>query len=81
MFWLPVAVCRLQAGLVKHSALEAVSLDLRCTAEKKDGYYVLNGSKMWITNGPIASEASGQGGLAQPSSTLLRWDIRVFGWV
>lgn len=30
-------------------------VSMRCRAEKKDGYYVLNGSKMWITNGPIAS--------------------------
>ena len=26
-----------------------------CCAEKKGGYYLLNGSKMWITNGPVAS--------------------------
>lgn len=36
---------------------------LCASAEKKDGYYVLNGSKMWITNGPIASEPAGRVGL------------------
>ncbi|KAL4444700.1 hypothetical protein ABPG77_002517 [Micractinium sp. CCAP 211/92] len=30
-------------------------VSMRCRADKKDGYYVLNGTKMWITNGPIAS--------------------------
>jgi len=27
---------------------------MRLRAERRDGYYVLNGSKMWITNGPDA---------------------------
>lgn len=27
---------------------------LQCRAEKKDDFYILNGSKMWITNGPLA---------------------------
>jgi len=31
---------------------DVVSMKLR--AEKKDGYYVLNGNKFWITNGPDA---------------------------
>lgn len=31
---------------------DVVSMKLK--AEEKDGYYVLNGSKMWITNGPDA---------------------------
>ena len=31
---------------------DVVSMKLR--ADKKDGYYVLNGNKMWITNGPDA---------------------------
>lgn len=29
-------------------------LAMRSSAEKKDGYYQLNGTKMWITNGPVA---------------------------
>lgn len=29
-------------------------VSLRLNAEKKGDYYVLNGSKMWITNGPDA---------------------------
>jgi isovaleryl-CoA dehydrogenase len=29
-------------------------LSMRTSAEKREGRYVLNGSKMWITNGPIA---------------------------
>ena len=29
-------------------------VSMRLKAEKKDGYYVLNGNKMWITNGPDA---------------------------
>lgn len=31
---------------------DVTSMKLR--AEEKDGVYVLNGSKMWITNGPDA---------------------------
>ena len=31
---------------------DVVSMQLR--AEKRNGYYVLNGSKYWITNGPVA---------------------------
>jgi isovaleryl-CoA dehydrogenase len=27
---------------------------MRCRAEKKGNKYILNGSKMWITNGPDA---------------------------
>jgi len=27
---------------------------MKTNAKKKDGYYVLNGSKTWITNSPIA---------------------------
>lgn len=27
---------------------------MRTYAKKKDGYYVLNGTKSWITNSPIA---------------------------
>ncbi|MEM7194058.1 MAG: isovaleryl-CoA dehydrogenase [Pseudomonadota bacterium] len=29
-------------------------VSMRLKAEKKEGYYVLNGTKMWITNGPDA---------------------------
>ena len=29
-------------------------VSMRMRAEKRGGGYVLNGSKMWITNGPIA---------------------------
>lgn len=29
-------------------------VSMKCKAEKKGGHYVLNGSKMWITNGPKA---------------------------
>ena len=29
-------------------------VSMRTTAEKKGDYYVLNGSKFWITNGPHA---------------------------
>lgn len=42
---------------------DAAVSPLCASAEKKDGYYVLNGSKMWITNGPIASEPTGRVGL------------------
>jgi isovaleryl-CoA dehydrogenase len=35
------------------SGSDVVSMKLR--AEKKGDYYVLNGNKMWITNGPDAS--------------------------
>jgi isovaleryl-CoA dehydrogenase len=33
-----------------------VLLDFACPLheERRSGYYVLNGSKMWITNGPVA---------------------------
>lgn len=30
-------------------------MGLQCRAEQKDGYFILNGSKMWITNGPSAA--------------------------
>lgn len=36
-----------------NSGSDVVSMRLR--ADKKDDYYILNGSKMWITNGPEAS--------------------------
>ena len=29
-------------------------VSMRLKADKKDGFYVLNGTKMWITNGPDA---------------------------
>lgn len=29
-------------------------VSMRCKAEKKGDYYVLNGTKFWITNGPDA---------------------------
>ena len=29
-------------------------VSMRCRADKQDGCYVLNGSKMWCTNGTIA---------------------------
>lgn len=29
-------------------------VSMKCRAEKKGDYYVLNGTKFWITNGPIA---------------------------
>lgn len=29
-------------------------VSMRCTAEQVGDYYVLNGSKFWITNGPDA---------------------------
>lgn len=35
------------------SGSDVVSMKLR--ADKKDGGFVLNGNKMWITNGPDAS--------------------------
>lgn len=34
------------------SGSDVVSMKLK--AEKKGDYYVLNGNKFWITNGPIA---------------------------
>ena len=27
-------------------------MSMNTTVEEKDGYYILNGNKMWITNGP-----------------------------
>ena len=29
-------------------------VSMRCRADKQDGCYVLNGSKMWCTNGTVA---------------------------
>ena len=29
-------------------------VSMRTKAEKKDGYFVLNGNKMWCTNGTVA---------------------------
>lgn len=30
-------------------------VSMRCRADKTEGGYVLNGNKMWCTNGPVAN--------------------------
>lgn len=30
-------------------------VSMRCRADKSEGGYVLNGNKMWCTNGPVAN--------------------------
>ncbi|EMC93997.1 hypothetical protein BAUCODRAFT_217911 [Baudoinia panamericana UAMH 10762] len=54
--YLPGLVSGDTIGALAMSEHEAGSdvLSMRMTATKKDGGYVLNGTKMWITNGPDA---------------------------
>jgi len=55
--YLPKLISGEHAGALAMSETGAGSdvVSMRLRAEKKDGVYVLNGSKMWITNGPEAS--------------------------
>lgn len=54
--YLPKLVTGEHVGALAMSEVEAGSdvVSLRLRAEKKDGRFVLNGNKMWITNGPEA---------------------------
>ena len=54
--YLPKLVTGESVGALAMSEVEAGSdvVSMRLRAEKRDGRYVLNGSKMWITNGPEA---------------------------
>lgn len=54
--YLPKLVSGHHVGALAMSEVEAGSdvVGMRLRAEKRDGRYVLNGNKMWITNGPEA---------------------------
>jgi len=54
--YLPKLVSGEHVGALAMSEPDAGSdvVSMRLRAEPKDGYFVLNGSKMWITNGPDA---------------------------
>lgn len=54
--YMPKLVTGEHVGALAMSEVEAGSdvVSLRLRAEKKDGRFVLNGNKMWITNGPEA---------------------------
>ncbi len=54
--YLPKLVSGEHVGALAMSEVEAGSdvVSMRLRAEKKDGRFVLNGNKMWITNGPEA---------------------------
>ncbi|HEY3628347.1 MAG TPA: isovaleryl-CoA dehydrogenase [Terracidiphilus sp.] len=54
--YLPGLVSGKHVGALAMSETEAGSdvIGMRLRAEKRDGVYILNGSKMWITNGPEA---------------------------
>ena len=54
--YLPDLVSGKHVGALAMSETEAGSdvIGLRLRAEKRDGVYILNGNKMWITNGPEA---------------------------
>jgi isovaleryl-CoA dehydrogenase len=54
--YLPDLVSGKHVGALAMSETEAGSdvIGMRLRGEKRDGCYVLNGSKMWITNGPEA---------------------------
>jgi isovaleryl-CoA dehydrogenase len=54
--YLPDLVSGQHVGALAMSEVEAGSdvVSMRLRAEKRDGRYVLNGNKMWITNGPEA---------------------------
>lgn len=54
--YLPDLISGKHVGALAMSETEAGSdvVSMRLRADKRDGYFVLNGSKMWITNGPEA---------------------------
>jgi isovaleryl-CoA dehydrogenase len=54
--YLPRLISGHHVGALAMSETEAGSdvVSMRLRAEKREGHYVLNGSKMWITNGPEA---------------------------
>ena len=54
--YLPDLVSGKHVGALAMSETEAGSdvIGMRLRAEKRDGTYILNGNKMWITNGPEA---------------------------
>ena len=54
--YLPRLVSGEHVGALAMSETEAGSdvVSMRLRADKREGHYVLNGSKMWITNGPDA---------------------------
>lgn len=55
--YLPHLISGEAVGALAMSETEAGSdvISMKLRAEKKDKYYLLNGNKMWITNGPDAS--------------------------
>jgi len=54
--YLPDLVSGKHVGALAMSETEAGSdvIGMRLRGEKRDGFYILNGNKMWITNGPEA---------------------------
>jgi isovaleryl-CoA dehydrogenase len=54
--YLPDLISGKHVGALAMSETESGSdvIGMRLRAEKRDGFYVLNGNKMWITNGPEA---------------------------
>ncbi len=54
--YLPSLINGEHVGALAMSETEAGSdvVSMRLRADKRDGFYVLNGNKMWITNGPEA---------------------------
>ena len=54
--YLPGLISGKHVGALAMSETEAGSdvIGMRLRADKREGYYILNGNKMWITNGPEA---------------------------
>ena len=54
--YLPKLISGQHVGALAMSETEAGSdvIGMRLRSEKRDGFYILNGNKMWITNGPEA---------------------------
>lgn len=54
--YLPGLISGKHVGALAMSETEAGSdvIGMRLRADKQDGFYILNGNKMWITNGPEA---------------------------
>ncbi len=54
--YLPDLISGEHVGALAMSETEAGSdvIGMRLRADKRDGFYILNGNKMWITNGPEA---------------------------
>jgi isovaleryl-CoA dehydrogenase len=52
---LPIEVCFCFGGWVCGGTAGSDVVSMKCRADKTEGGYILNGNKMWCTNGPVAN--------------------------